>query len=696
MPSLDGESQSTESSLNGMPAMSKAAYSCDQNAPIDPPSDFDVDKALSGMLMGLSLETRLTIEEEIHGVRSEREESPDFLEEKLKEFDRILFTIKSTLGQEQRSNHRNSHRKFLLRNVIRVYGDDTKEKNAKSTLDKPETNTNDCYLNDPHVRLRFLRSESFDVGKAVERIICFLEFTSELYGEFVAERPISVTDFSKQEEYCLRHSRSQYLPFRDRSGRRVQVGVGSINFNIPAYIRFKIIMLLQWVVSEDIETQRKGIVIVLWPFDEQTESSNSSSTTIAQKKLNGAQEASDPENEHNWENIRQSITKDTSSYFQKYNNSSPLRIASIHQFYKDTPLNRALSALYVFYGLKKEQWSLYRAHFGEEVENRYKLTNFGIPESLMPMTTTGKVKTDYQSNWVTTLKKIEEQRRQQNKDTDSESCPKQEIVECPSSNDVVFRKGRPLYKRNPGNMFYRELIAAASFQHFEAARSGKYAISWNIVKEIESNGGRFLEWSSIGHGSGGMWIVMTDRRAIRDKIASALKQYNRDNLKTRNRAKAENKKKSQNGEGSLSSGTRHREQSESKAISSTPNNAGINHPFLERDLEFASVPNKNIGIENNNDRRPYMFLQPDLHTLNGTTKRRRIGFVCDDVGSRSRPETRNVNVIPNLLATNKNTIYDQQNQSNNQPFDSKPNDAAGCSTSDNDSACFGKMFFPTI
>ena len=308
----------------------------------------------------------------------------------------------------------------------------------------------------------------------------------------------------------------------------------------------------------------------------------------------------------------------------------------------------------------------------------------------MPMTTTGKVKTDYQSNWVTTLKAIEEQRRQQQIDTDGESCQTQEIVECPSSNDVVFRKGRPLYKRNPGNMFYRELIAAASFQHSEAARSGKYAITWNIVQEIESNGGRFLEWSSIGHGSGGMWIVMTDRKAIRDKIASALKQFNRDNLKTRNRAKAENKKKSQSGAVAQTAGTSHHEQSESKAVAGAFNTAEINHPFLQRDLAFASVPNNHVGIEKSNDRRPYMFLQPDLHTLHGTTKRRRIGFMCGDVGSL--PETRNMNVIPNLLATDKNIIYGQQNQSN----DSKRNDAAGVFTMDNDSACFGKMFFPTI
>ena len=367
IPSLDGESQSqsTESSLTGPMGISKAAHITDQNAPIDPPSDFDVDKALSGMLMGLSLETRLTIEEEIHGVRSERQESTDFLEEKLREFDRVLFSKKTSLGEGKRSNHQSRHRKFLLRNVIRVFGDRANSSSSSGTIGNPDGNANGCYLNDPNVRLRFLRSESFDVQKAVERMICFLEFTSELYGEFVAERPISVTDFSKQEEYFLRHSRSQYLPFRDRSGRRVQIGVGSINFNIPAYIRFKIIMLLQWVISEDVETQRKGIIIVLWAFDEQTESSNSSSVATAQKNPSGTQEASDLENEHNWENIRKSITNDTYSYFQKYNNSSPVRIAGIHQLYKDTPLNRALSALYVCYGLKKEQWKLYRCHFGK-------------------------------------------------------------------------------------------------------------------------------------------------------------------------------------------------------------------------------------------------------------------------------------------------------------------------------------------
>ena len=110
--------------------------------------------------------------------------------------------------------------------------------------------TEDCYLNDPNIRLRFLRSEFFDSQKAVERFVLYLEFIQELFGDFVAERPISVNDFndtntnsnnndikkstkikkeksqkrkdieqeSSTEMKALLNSRLQYLPFRDRSG----------------------------------------------------------------------------------------------------------------------------------------------------------------------------------------------------------------------------------------------------------------------------------------------------------------------------------------------------------------------------------------------------------------------------------------------------------------------------------------------
>ena len=96
------------------------------------------------------------------------------------------------------------------------------------------------------------------------------------------------------------------------------------------------------------------------------------------------------------------------------------------------------------------------------------------------------------------------------------------VVECPRSNDVVFRKG-PVHKWNPGNMYYRELIESTNDKHSKASIKEKCHTTWTIVKEIEKRNGRFLEWSKPRE----LWIVTTDRGKIRLKVAAALKHYNR-------------------------------------------------------------------------------------------------------------------------------------------------------------------------
>ena len=664
------------------------------------------------------------------------EESLDFLNKKLEEFDSILFAKKTKLEREQKQDEESARRRFLLQNVIQTHGKNkNKDKDKEDSNDDSNNTTNVCYLNDPHVRLRFLRSQSFDVSKSVERMICFLEFTSELYGDYVADRPISVSDFSPQEEYWLRHSRSQYLPFRDRSGRRVQVGVGSINFNIPDYVRFKIILLLQWVVTEDVDTQRKGIVLILWPFDEQTEGTMalSSPDTISS-------------NERNWENMRLKVTKNTASLFQKYNNSSPVRIVSIHHFFRDTPFFRYMSALYLCFGLKKEHWAIYRVHFGEcsptyvyfnlgcftflfrscmlqplanhqlinsfatfyleiigeEIENRYRLSHFNVAEALLPMTTTEKVKTDHQSNWVAVVKAIEEQkkRKQQNKNLDDDDS-QQEIIECPSSNDVVFRQGRPLYKYNPGNMRYRELIAAASSQHLEAGRSGKYAISWKVVQEVEAKGGRFLEWTAMKKGgSGGMWIIMKDRKVIRDKIASALKKYNSNNSsKTRKEANKSSRVEQLRQQNAITPPNKMKqsvtnEVSTTIAMASEVLSDGIatNRSSMNRgDATFTSIPKSSrFGFERSKDRRPYFFLQPGQIVYDGSTKRRKIAPSCGGDFA--------VNCLPNTNTNgNSNIIPGHHHQSNDPGYNHKldMNNAMAVLNMENDSSVFGKLFFPT-
>ena len=283
----------------------------------DPPSHFTVEKSLSEELLKLSFKDRSAIEEEIHGVScGAAEETPELLERSLLEFDSELIARKES-----------DPKKYLLRNVI--------------SISSFETNGSNCYLNNPEVRLRFLRCECFVVKKAVERFVNFLVFTSELFGDFVAERPIQVSDFNtKKEELALRNSRHQYLPFRDRSGRRVLVGVGACGYDLGVVLQYKLTLYLHWVVSEDVETQQKGFVMIAWPFSEGEDGKTS------------------------WEkSIRPGMKNKLRIYHEKIHKSMPVRLTSIQQCYKDTPFNRALSVLY-FFGLDSHCRSIYKVHYG--------------------------------------------------------------------------------------------------------------------------------------------------------------------------------------------------------------------------------------------------------------------------------------------------------------------------------------------
>jgi len=212
----------------------------------DPPSAFSIDDTLSNELLKLSFNDRNEIDEEIHGVRCRAAyETPELIERSLAEFD-------SQLNRRKESDPMLK----VLRNVTRISpGSEVSTKSG-------------CYLNGPDLRLRFLRCERFVVVKAVQRFIDFFEFMSELFGDFVAERDVRHSDFNKEEETALMNSRNQYMPYRDRSGRRVLVGVGNCNFHLDIKLRFKILMYLFWIASEDVETQKKGVVIICWAFDE--------------------------------------------------------------------------------------------------------------------------------------------------------------------------------------------------------------------------------------------------------------------------------------------------------------------------------------------------------------------------------------------------------------------------------------------
>ena len=151
----------------------------------------DVDDLLSKELLNLSMQDRNAINEEIHGVHCLAvEETPELLNNLLRN---LAFVLDNVLSEAETRAYRQSQK-------------------------LPYT-----YVNTVEFRLRFLRCEVFDAKKAAKRMAFFLNTVQDLFGDFALERPIRLSDFNKEEQTFMRKGHYQWLPFRDRSGRRIAV-----------------------------------------------------------------------------------------------------------------------------------------------------------------------------------------------------------------------------------------------------------------------------------------------------------------------------------------------------------------------------------------------------------------------------------------------------------------------------------------
>jgi len=291
-------------------------------------------------------------------------------------------------------------------------------KKSKTSSSSRASAEDECYLNDPNIRLRFLRIEYFNAVKAVTRFVCFLEFAQELFGNFVAERPISIGDFEttsksaagagqknrvsvddKTELKTLMNSRGQLLNSRDRSGRRVLIYCGSCNHDTSdPILRYKIVMYLYWIASEDIETQQKGIVVITWPSHEE----RTSATVVGRNQQQSEIKNNTPTtatktgtSDDQWQILRSNILHHDVRYHKLSFEAIPARIASIHFCaLNNHPVYKVLERLFYF-GLPHTMYDLksrFKTHFGERTEIRYRLQSYGIPVDLLPITHSGTIK----------------------------------------------------------------------------------------------------------------------------------------------------------------------------------------------------------------------------------------------------------------------------------------------------------------
>lgn len=539
---------------------------------------FNIDDVLAKQVYLLSLQDRNDISEEIHGVGSMAcEETPDLIEDSL----RLLFielhnlppqyksiyqlaSTSARIGKAATSTNNINNEGFdhLVENMD-TSSEDQFDDDLFSDQEIPPVVSiiSSCYVKSQNFLLAFLRCEFFDAKKAAMRLVKYLELVYDLFGEEALRRPLRVDDFrSKEEIEVLDAGNQQLLPFRDRCGRRVLFMHGDMNLPSSSLMArsvlskgpaMKVLLYLWSVLLEDVEAQRRGLVIVFWPryIDHRAEENGSKQETDARSVRSRGRK--------NKGNLKRTIRKprkfnqgpeddasrlitlvpdaNSTSTGMRFFEAVPVRTCAIHLCLPNLPFLRLIRSFALFI-LGENFRTRVKSHDGVGLEVIYSLMGYGIPVDILPFDeVTQTVKTKNFASFIKVRRRIEtEQSDMYNSNNPSSGAVSDShsshesvasdgcMIECPSLNDVIFRSGKS-YMSHPGNMMFRELIEHHIDEHNIATQDRKKNLTWQVIEEVEIKGGRFLEYNR----NLGTWTELTDRSAIRHKIATYFKEFRR-------------------------------------------------------------------------------------------------------------------------------------------------------------------------
>jgi hypothetical protein len=147
------------------------------------------------------------------------------------------------------------------------------------------------YVSNSKFRLKFLRAESFDVGRAADRIVRFFEQKIMLFGPEKLAKDIKLDDLDEGDVACLESGLIQVLPSRDSAGRAILVWSPSLKnrkssvmnrvslrgsslsgYPFGAYtstfpcLQMRSLHYVAMTLTEDDESQKKGIVMIYSRF----------------------------------------------------------------------------------------------------------------------------------------------------------------------------------------------------------------------------------------------------------------------------------------------------------------------------------------------------------------------------------------------------------------------------------------------
>ena len=257
--------------------------------------------------------------------------------------------------------------------------------------------------------------------------------------------------------------------------------------------------------DQDIENQRKGMVLVLW-FEQHAK--------------------------YRFEPERQL--------------SLPVRLVSIHFCGRETLFLKLIKSV-ALARMNKELRPRFIPHLAECIEVRYTLQGFGIPVNDLPVTLTGTIKTENVKRFINLRLYVEKEDKstmhnnnRNNNNMLSSSLSSSTITDCPYLMDIIMKKGRPQTEHHSGNIEFRRIVHSIYQQHLQQQQQNhKHGqplstlslemniLIPNIINEIKKENVRVLVWNN----KKSWWDILVDeedyRKCIYNSAYHSLKKSTR-------------------------------------------------------------------------------------------------------------------------------------------------------------------------
>lgn len=514
------------------------------------------DVVTANQIYSLSSHDRNAINEEIHGVTTMAyKESPELIECSLLMLEEELQRLPSQYKEiylkacKMKANTNENDEAFNAADAFDheiegFYADDIFSETKTYPLSFHDDPFPSCYVRTRKFKLAFLRCEFFNAPKAAMRLAKYLELAQNLFGEEALRRPLRIDDFKSAEDTTvLNDGHHQFLPFRDRSGRRVLAILDDLKLKSSLTTEGpekKILLYLWSILLEDVDAQRNGLVVVFLPRYEDTQDPTELSTEKADDYPRKSRRKKRKSRLSEQTNVLDGRTGFATNFVPDANAAAlgirffeaiPIRICAMHFCLPDTPYFRMVRQFTLLL-LGENFRTRVKTHQGVGEEVLDSLMGYGIPVDTLPLRENKQtIKT---KQFIKVRERIEAEQFDFSSSSDgssdsvsdastcSEVSNRSCLIECPSLNDVIFRPGKS-YLSHPGNMTLRELIEQRIEEHNIANQDRKLNLTWEVINQVETKGGRFLEYSR----SLGTWTELNDRSMIRRKIASYFKEFRR-------------------------------------------------------------------------------------------------------------------------------------------------------------------------